>query len=86
MRRLFIGVVVLCSLLFLFGGLFIVQFFGNDKTDEQPVTSTVRGYVSHPVTEKYSMKQIDSLSSKYNYAFTGANADGSSVLPKAAVN
>ena len=77
--RLFIGVVVLCSLLFLFGGLFAVGFVGDGKADEKPVSASMKGYVSEPLTEKYSMKQIDSLSSKYNYAFTSVNANGSSV-------
>lgn len=86
MRRLFIGVIVLFSLLFLFGGLFAVGFVGDEKADEKPVTASKGVYVSHPVTEKYTMKQIDSLSSKYNYAFTSSNADGSSVLPKSDVN
>ena len=76
--RLFIGVVVLCSLLFLFGGLFAVGFVGDGKADEKPVSASMKGYISEPLTEKYSMKQIDSLSSKYNYAFTAAaNANGS---------
>ncbi|MGD1007072.1 MAG: hypothetical protein ABR980_07585 [Ignavibacteriaceae bacterium] len=79
--RFFIGIVVLVSLLFLFGGLFAVDIVGDDQSDKTAAIKTAHGYVSPPVTEKYSMKQIDSLTSKDNYAFTSANAAGSVSYP-----
>jgi hypothetical protein len=79
--KIFIGFAVLISLLFLFGGLFAVDIVGDDLSDKTAAIRTAHGYVSEPVTEKYSMKQIDSLTSKYNYSFTSSNAAGSGVYP-----
>lgn len=79
--RLFVSIIILFSLLFLFGGLLAVGIVGGDQSDVTAVGKTARGYISQPVTEKYSMKQIDSLSSKYNYAFTSSNASGTGLYP-----
>jgi hypothetical protein len=79
--KFIIGVVILFSLLFLFGGLVAVGTESDDQSNNVEVKKAVSGYVSQPVTEEYSIKQIDSLSSRYNYAFTSSNANGSSVYP-----
>jgi hypothetical protein len=79
--KLFIGIIILFSLIFLFGGLLSVSLIGDDKYDKAEVKKTSRSYISQPVTEEFSIKQLDSLSSKYNYAFTSANASGSAVYP-----
>ena len=80
--KVFIGIIILFSLLFLFGGLFSVSIkIGDDKSDKAEVKKSSRAYISQPVTEEYSIKQLDSLSSRYNYAFTSANAAGSTKYP-----
>ena len=79
--RLLVGIIVMLSLLFLFGGLSAVGMIVGDQSDIAAIGKTTRGYISQPLTEKYSMKQIDSVSSKYNYTFTSDNASGSANLP-----
>ena len=77
MKKFIVGIAVLFSLLFLFGGLFLVGVFSkkNDNKNEKVQTS----YVIKPGEPKLSMKQIDSVTAKYNYNFTSANAAGISV-------
>jgi len=77
--RLFIGILILFSLLFLFGGLLAVGLVDNGSSYKSAVN--MPAYYKQPSFEKYSMKQIDSLTSKSNYVFTSSNASGSTDLP-----
>lgn len=79
--RLFIGIASMFSLLFLFGGLAAVGVTGDELSSITASDKAAHDYVSRPVTEKYSMKQIDSLTSTSNYTFTSDNTEGSAVLP-----
>ena len=69
------------SLLFLFGGMVAITLKGDDLSDKAIANRYDRSYNLQPVPVKYSMKQIDSLSSRSNYAFTSSNASGSTNLP-----
>lgn len=84
--KLLISLIILFSLLFLFGGLFSVGIFTNGSSQQKKIAETkAMGYVaSQPLGERYTMKQIDSITSVYNYPFTSANAENSSVysIPK----
>jgi hypothetical protein len=75
--RLYIGTIVLLSLLFLFGGLLAVGVFGNKSVSIKYSPE----YNSQSIPEKYSMKQIDSLTSKFNYANLSTKASRSANLP-----
>ena len=57
--RFMIGIIVLFSLLFLFGGLLAIGVVGDDQSDKSASVKYHMGYASQPITEKYSMKQID---------------------------
>ncbi|MCL5028240.1 MAG: AsmA family protein [Bacteroidetes bacterium] len=74
MKKFLIGLVIFLSIFFLFGGLFLVGAFTNN-------TNNISGkYVTaQSESESLSMKQIDSVTSKYNYPFTSINAAGISV-------
>ncbi len=77
MKKFIVGIVVFLSLLFLFGGLFLVGVFSNHSKENNN-----KGYTKvavHPAEPTLSMKQIDSVTAKYNYNFTSANAEGISV-------
>lgn len=74
MKRFLIGVVIFFSIFFLFGGLFLVGVFTNHNNN-----NSVRYVTAQSESESLSMKQIDSVTSKYNYPFTSINAAGISV-------
>ncbi len=77
-----IGVIVVLSLLFLFGGLLAVGAFSNKSTNNKAEKIYSPKYLAEqPATHKTSMKQIDSVTSQYNYPFTSANANGAAALP-----
>ncbi len=84
--KLLISLIVLVSLFFLFGGLFSVGIFSNgssEKKKEAEIKSM--GVISsQPLGQRYTVKQIDSITSVYNYPFTSANATNNSVysIPK----
>ncbi len=78
--KLLVAIIVLFSLVFLFGGMFSVGIFGNHSVKNN--TAKIKQVTivnSQPVTNHYSMKQIDSITAAYNYPFTSANGKGSSV-------
>jgi hypothetical protein len=80
--KFLISLIVLLSLLFLFGGLLAVGVFSNNKsTNKQHENKFVAKTGPQPASENYSMKQIDSLTAKYNTYFTAANANGSAYYP-----
>ena len=74
MKKLLIGTVIFLSIFFLFGGLFLVGVFTNHNNG-----NAIRFVTAKSEAESLSMKQIDSLTSKYNYPFTSINAAGISV-------
>ena len=74
MKKLVIGLVIFLSIFFLFGGLFLVGVFTNHANN-----NSVKYVAAQSESESLSMKQIDSVTSKYNYPFTSINAAGISV-------
>jgi hypothetical protein len=80
--RLLIAFIVLCSVLFLFGGLMAVGMANDYHSFTSAGVHPNNSYLFDPHTEKYSMKQIDSLSSKLNYNFTSANGLRPENLPQ----
>ena len=79
MKKLMVGLVVTFSLLFLFGGLMLVGAFSASSNGKKLLEkSYTRMSIEHAVPSM-SMKQIDSLTARYNYNFTSANAGGISV-------
>jgi hypothetical protein len=78
--RILIGLVVLVSLFFLFGGLAAVGITG-DLSDQGFVSLASKGQLMQQESEKYSMKQIDSVTSRSNFAFTSSNASSTANLP-----
>lgn len=74
MKKLVIGLVIFLSIFFLFGGLFLVGVFTNHANN-----NSVKYVTAQSESESLSMKQIDSVTSKYNYPFTSINAAGISV-------
>ncbi len=74
MKKLLISIVIFLSIFFLFGGLFLVGLFTNHNNE-----SAIKFVTAKSEAESLSMKQIDSVTSKYNYPFTSINAAGISV-------
>ena len=74
--KLLVGFFVFFTLLFLFGGLLLVGAFNTSSSGEKQLNTTVTSQATYPdaIGNKLSMKQIDSISSVYNYHFTSANA------------
>jgi hypothetical protein len=79
--RVLIGLVVLVSLFFLFGGLAAVGITGDNLSDQGFVSLASKGKLMQQGSEKYSMKQIDSVTSRSNFAFTSSNASSTAYLP-----
>lgn len=68
-------VMLVLSLLFLFGGLVALGVFDdNTGTNQQLITYT--GKIYSRVANRMSIQQIDSLSSALNYNFTEDNKIG----------
>ncbi len=77
MKKFLVGLAVFFSLLFLFGGLFLVGAFSSNKENKNSKVYTT--VAVEPANPTLSMKQIDSVTARYNYTFTSANAAGISV-------
>ena len=77
--KLLISFIILLSLVFLFGGLFAVGAFSNQGPENGKPSKISETVLQPEQDNRLSMKQIDSLTSTYNYPFTSANAAGSSV-------
>ena len=75
--KFLIRVLVLASLLFLFGGMFLLGVFNTDGISKK---SNLYVYAENG-SRMMSMKQIDSLTSFYNLSFTSSNAIVSSLTP-----
>ncbi len=71
--RLLISIIAFLSLLFLFGGLFVLGAFSgsNNSLIEKSVSTKVYASPYNSLT----IKQIDSISSSANYRFTSINAN-----------
>lgn len=67
---------VVFSIIFLLGGLVAIGMLGFEKSD---VSESPGHAGSWQVTDRYSMKDIDSVTSKNNYNFTSLNARNTSV-------
>ncbi|MHB8579185.1 MAG: hypothetical protein ACYDA4_04915 [Ignavibacteriaceae bacterium] len=74
--KILIRLAIFLSLLFLFGGLLAVGFFGDQTTIKNNSNSDLAdGFYSTKPGIRLSMQQIDSISSAANYHFTIANAE-----------
>lgn len=74
--RILIRVFILLSLIFLFGGLFLVGIFHKENT----VTSNDLAYYNSLQAQRFTIKQIDSISASTNYDFTAANGSVTSTV------
>ncbi len=77
MKKFLVVIAVFFSLLFLFGGLFLVGIFSNHSNQNK--SKVYASFTTKSLEPKLSMKQIDSVTAKYNYNFTSVNAEGISV-------
>ncbi len=77
MKKFLVVIAVFFSLLFLFGGLFLVGVFSDHKNQNE--SKAYVKFTTKAAEPKLSMNQIDSVTAKYNYNFTAANAAGISV-------
>lgn len=68
-------IMLLLSLLFLFGGLVALGSF-NDSSGSNQQLITYSGKIYSRVANRMTMQQIDSLSSALNYNFTEDNKIG----------
>ncbi len=78
MKKFLISLVIFFSIFFLFGGLLLVGAFTNHSGDNDE-SKSIKYVTTQSASETLSMKQIDSVTSKYNYPFTSINAAGISV-------
>lgn len=76
MSKFLKGLFLFLSLFFLFGGLLLVGEFSNHNTTKAEIVGTSNYKDNESVL---SMKQIDSVTARYNYNFTSSNAEGISV-------
>lgn len=74
--RILIRVSIFLSLLFLFGGLFLVGIFHKDNT----LTSNDLAYYNSLQARRFTIKQIDSISASSNYNFTAASGSVTSTV------
>ncbi len=68
-------IMLLLSLLFLFGGLIALGLF-NDSSGSNQQLITYTGKIYSRMADRMTMQQIDSLSSSLNYKFTEDNIIG----------
>jgi len=76
MKKFLVGFFVFVTIFFLFGGLLLIGAFSTSSKDKKDLNSVNTTQVTYPqkMKKKLSIKQIDSVTSAYNYYFTSANA------------
>lgn len=74
--RILIRAAIFLSLLFLFGGLFLVGILHKDNT----VVNDDLAYYNSMQARRFTIKQIDSISASTNYNFTAANGPVTSTV------